>query len=128
MNANEDSKLWGWHLSLNLSGCDLLAIKNKEKLDQFTRQLVKDIDMVPYGDPQIVYFGHEDKSGYTILQLIETSNICAHFVDELESGFLDIFSCKEFDKDVVINLIKEYFNPVEITSTYQERRCSVFPR
>lgn len=45
-------------------------------------KLVKDIDMVPYGGPQVVHFGSGNKAGYTLVQLIETSNITAHFVEE----------------------------------------------
>lgn len=92
-----------------------------ENIKNFSNQLVKEIDMVPYGDPQIVNFGTGDKQGYTLVQLIETSNICAHFANELNAVFLDVFSCKEFDKDVVIRLVGEYFDAGDTQIYFNER-------
>ena len=72
--------------------------------------------MVPYGSPQIVRFGSGNKYGYTLVQLIETSNICAHFVEEDNSFYLDVFSCKEFLESDVKNLIRDFFQPQNIDS------------
>jgi S-adenosylmethionine/arginine decarboxylase-like enzyme len=55
--------------------------------------------MVPYGEPQVVHFGSGDKSGFTLVQLIETSNITAHFCEETDDMYLDVFSCKPFNMD-----------------------------
>jgi S-adenosylmethionine/arginine decarboxylase-like enzyme len=76
----------------------------------FARSLVKRIDMVPFGDPQVVMFGSGSKKGYTLVQLIETSNITAHFVEENNSMYLDVFSCKDFDPQVVEEAVKEFFD------------------
>jgi S-adenosylmethionine/arginine decarboxylase-like enzyme len=76
----------------------------------FARSLVKRIDMVPFGSPQVVMFGSGSKKGYTLVQLIETSNITAHFVEENNSMYLDVFSCKDFDPDVVEEAVKEFFD------------------
>jgi S-adenosylmethionine/arginine decarboxylase-like enzyme len=65
--------------------------------------------MVAYGSPQIVRFGSGNKQGYTLVQLIETSNICAHFVEENNSMYLDVFSCKDFDPAVVKQTVEEFF-------------------
>lgn len=72
---------------------------------------MKDIDMVPYGEPMIVMFGTGNKKGYTLVQLIETSNICAHFVEETNDMYLDVFSCKNFEEDTVKKLVSDYFKP-----------------
>jgi S-adenosylmethionine/arginine decarboxylase-like enzyme len=61
--------------------------------------------MVPFGEPQIVMFGSGNKKGYTLVQLIETSNITAHFVEETDDLYLDVFSCKEFEEKDVIQMI-----------------------
>jgi S-adenosylmethionine/arginine decarboxylase-like enzyme len=66
--------------------------------------------MVAYGEPQIVRFGSGNKQGYTLVQLIETSNICAHFVEENNSMYLDVFSCKDFDPAVVKQTVEDYFD------------------
>jgi S-adenosylmethionine/arginine decarboxylase-like enzyme len=112
---------WGWHLSVDASQCNLAKITDGENIRNFSNQLVKDIDMVAYGEPQIINFGSGDKQGYTLVQLIETSNICAHFANELNAIFLDVFSCKEFDKETVKRLVVEYFDAGELQTYYNER-------
>jgi S-adenosylmethionine decarboxylase len=79
--------------------------------------------MVAYGEPQIVDFGSGNKAGYTLVQLIETSNICAHFVNENDTMYLDVFSCKPFDDKVVIALVKEYFGATSIRPSYLTRQA-----
>jgi S-adenosylmethionine/arginine decarboxylase-like enzyme len=85
------------------------AIRNPAIIHDFNKSLVKRIDMVAYGQPQIVRFGSGNKAGYTLVQLIETSNICAHFVEENNSMYLDVFSCKDFDPIVVKETVEEFF-------------------
>ena len=116
---------WGWHLSVNASHCDLGKITDRENVYKFTKQLVTDIDMEAYGEPDIVYFGNGDKSGLTMTQLILTSNICAHFVDEYKAVFLDVFSCKEYDTDAVVELVKQYFGAQQVTITFNTRECKI---
>ena len=114
---------WGYHLALDCSGCDHDKITDSTIIYAFAKQLVKDIDMVAYGEPQIIKFGSGDKAGYTLVQLIETSNICAHFVDENDTIYLDVFSCKPYDTSVVIKLVKQYFGAKNIKETYFERQA-----
>ena len=114
---------WGYHLMLDCSFCDPYNIRDKDVIYAFTKQLVKDIDMVAYGEPQIVKFGSGNKAGYTLVQLIETSNICAHFVDEDNTMYLDVFSCKQFNADVVEKIVKDYFGAVRIRRNYITRQA-----
>ena len=67
--------------------------------------------MVPYGEPQVVRFGSGNKQGYTLVQLIETSNITAHFVEETNDMYLDVFSCKDFRPEDVRSMVSKYFDP-----------------
>ena len=48
-------------------------------------------------------------SGYTLVQLIETSSITAHFSENTGSIYLNVFSCKEFDPDDAAMFCKKYF-------------------
>ena len=120
------SEYWGYHLMLDCSECTD-AITDYDKIYDFTKQLVKYIDMVAYGEPQIVEFGSGNKAGYTLVQLIETSNICAHFVPDNGNGrsdmYLDVFSCKTFDIDVVQLLVRQYFGPAKIKYNYTTRQA-----
>ena len=108
---------WGWHLILDCAQCDMVKISDQKFLKKWVKGLVKDIDMVAYGAPRVIHFGHgEDHlAGNTVLQFIETSNIIAHFCDEYGDGYIDVFSCKEFDHKAVIKNIVENFNPYSIS-------------
>ncbi|CAB4124939.1 SpeD S-adenosylmethionine decarboxylase [uncultured Caudovirales phage] len=104
---------WGYHLTLDCAGCDLQAIRDGETIAKFAAALVKNIDMKAYGEPQVVHFAAHDptKGGYTLVQLIETSNITAHFVDASGEMFLDVFSCKEFEMSDVVDVVNDWFKP-----------------
>lgn len=114
---------WGYHLMLDCAGCDEYAIRDYDVIYAFTKQLVKDIDMVAYGEPQIVNFGSGNKAGYTLVQLIETSNITAHFVNEDNTMYLDVFSCKEYDPTTVIKLVKQYFDAAKVRPSFITRQA-----
>jgi S-adenosylmethionine/arginine decarboxylase-like enzyme len=83
--------------------------------------------MVAYGEPHIIKFGSGDKEGITLIQLIETSNITCHFVDYNGSSFWDVFSCKPFDQQIVVDLIREYFKPKAIQSDFKTREAPSCP-
>jgi S-adenosylmethionine/arginine decarboxylase-like enzyme len=121
------AQYWGFQLLLDCADLDHAAITSPKVIHDFAKRLVKDIDMVAYGEPQIVNFGSGNKAGYTLVQLIETSNIIAHFVPDDGAGgnalYLDVFSCKEYDDQVVINLVKEYFGAKYIRPNYLTRQA-----
>lgn len=113
--------MWGFHLCLDIAKCKPSSIRCKKTIETFTTQLVHDIDMVAFGKPQIVHFGSGNKAGYTLIQLIETSNISAHFCEETNGLFLDVFSCKPYDTKVVIDVVNKHFEPAYISMKYMER-------
>lgn len=115
------AKPWGWHLALDCHQAEPASIRSKEHIESFAKELVKEIEMVAFGKPQIVHFGKDDKCGYTLVQLIETSNICAHFAEDTNSFFLDVFSCKPFEQSTVIEVVSKYFNPKTINTHFFER-------
>ena len=102
---------WGYHLSVDARGCDHAAISSKEAIRAFVVDLVKAIDMVAYGAPRIVRFGADNKMGYTLVQLIETSDITCHFCEETNASYLDVFSCKAFDKKDALKVFTQHFHP-----------------
>lgn len=107
---------WGYHSVFDCWDCDRTAIQDKNTVRNFITTLVKDIDMVPIGNPQIsqTAIGQNDKEGFTAIQIIETSSITAHFINSTGSLYLDVFSCKKFDREIVQMLIKQFFNPKSI--------------
>jgi S-adenosylmethionine/arginine decarboxylase-like enzyme len=118
-----EEKFWGYHAILDAAGCDLDKMTNYENVYNFAKQLVKDIDMVAYGEPQIVNFGSGNKAGYTLVQLIETSNICAHFANENQEIYLDVFSCKPYDERIVEDLVVQYFGAKSLCRAFIKRQA-----
>jgi S-adenosylmethionine/arginine decarboxylase-like enzyme len=63
-----------------------------------------------YGDPIVVRFGdNPDVTGYSMFQLIETSNLAGHFAEATNAAYLDIFSCQEYDPNVVVDFCIQTF-------------------
>jgi len=116
---------WGYHYIGNIARCCPRTIRNPRNIYFFTKALVKNIDMKAFGEPQIVMFGEGNKKGYTLVQLIETSNICAHFVEKTNDIYLDVFSCKEFDPQIVNKTIINYFKPLDIHNMFIKRTASM---
>ena len=114
---------WGYHAIVDAAGCDHDAITSYDAIYAFAKELVKAIDMVAYGEPQIVNFGSDDKAGFTLVQLIETSNICAHFVNELDEMYLDVFSCKPYDEKVVEEMVVKYFGAKSLRCAFIKRKA-----
>ena len=108
-----DNKFWGYHLMLDCAGCRVDGgIGSKEALYNFIKELVVAIDMEAHGEPVIEYLLPGDpKQGYSLFQLITTSNICGHFMDLDGTAYFDIFSCKEYDQQTVIDMVNKYFAP-----------------
>ena len=113
---------WGWHLVLNLYECNPALIKSAEVIRQFVIDLCELIQMRRFGEPTIVNFGEDPRvSGYSLVQLIETSNICAHFADASAAVYLDIFSCKKFDPELAANFCVATFAAQKSSGTFISR-------
>ena len=118
------NEYWGYHLILNCSGCSN-NISDKNEIIKFVKTLVKKIDMIAYGEPIVEHFATHDpqKGGYSLIQLIETSNISGHFVDFTKEAFIDVFSCKEYKEQDVIDCVSEFFDPESIEYSMINRKA-----
>jgi S-adenosylmethionine/arginine decarboxylase-like enzyme len=112
---------WGYHLILDCYNADKELITSSTNIAAFAKALVKKINMKAYGEPQVIHFGEDDKQGYTLVQLIETSNIVAHFCDDSGNFYLDVFSCKPYENALVVETVKQFFAPERIVERYIER-------
>lgn len=120
-----ENRFWGYQLMLDCNDCNRAAITNPAYLKVWVETLVHRIEMVPYKQPIIEHFGHNDPNleGWTVIQLIETSNIIAHFNDHTGEGYIDIFSCRPFNIDVAEECVQEYFSPKFIRRNYLTRQA-----
>jgi S-adenosylmethionine decarboxylase len=119
------SQYWGYHLTLDCHDCDRSSIKDGEHVKGFIQELMKRIDMKPIGDTRVEYTAAEfpDKAGLTAVQIIVTSTIVAHFIDSTGDLYLDVFSCKQFDIETVVNTVDEYFKPTNTRVNFLTRQA-----
>lgn len=105
---------WGMSMSLDCKGCNHTMITSEDRIREYTKQLCELINMNRWGDCMIHHFGKGKMEGYTMVQLIETSNITAHFSNDTNSAYIDIFSCKPYNPNIVKNFTKTFFECSEV--------------
>jgi len=113
--------MWGKVALINLYECDSKLIKNPLEIQNYIKQLCKEINMKMVDSPKIKRFGKDDLDGFSFMQFIETSSITGHFDETEERAFIDIFSCKEFNEKKAIKFSKEFFKA-------KKSKCKVFIR
>lgn len=109
---------FGMELVLDLYECNPDTIRSEEELRRFVTELCEVIEMKTYGDMFAERFALNDikTAGFSIVQLIETSSITGHFREEINSAYINIFSCKEFDTDVAAEFTKNFFGAKSVES------------
>ena len=102
---------YGLHLTLRLDG-----IENREALDDpeavigFLKSLVKRVDMRILAGPLTGREdGGPDRSGVSGVVILYESHAAIHTYPWLGGAFVDIFSCREFDHEVVLGVFDEFF-------------------
>jgi S-adenosylmethionine/arginine decarboxylase-like enzyme len=115
----KDNNTYGQELVLNLYNCNLEKISSEKEIKRFVVELCDNvIKMKRYGEALIPHFGHENPltSGYSLVQLIETSSVTAHFSEYKRSVYLNIFSCAWFDQEKTIAFCKKFFEARSVES------------
>ena len=101
---------WGLASNIDIYDCNPEIIRDAEKIRCFVIDLCLLIGMKRFGETLCVHFGEDKRvSGYSMVQLIETSLISAHFANQSNTTYLDIFSCKPYDPEQTANFAKDYF-------------------
>jgi S-adenosylmethionine decarboxylase len=109
-SASVERPPWGILTCIDLYECDPQIIRSAEAIKKFVAELCDLIEMKRFGETQVVHFGEEDRvAGFSMTQLIETSLISAHFANQSDTTYLDVFSCKPYDPDVVAQFAKKFF-------------------
>jgi len=113
---------FGKHVVIDFAGGDgYKTFEDKGNIHDFIINLCNEIKMERYGKPQIEWFGNDNVEGFSFVQLITTSLVSGHFCGDYEkfphtssSGYIDVFSCKDFSENTVKEIIKKHFNPDRI--------------
>jgi len=103
-------EVWGIASAIDIYNCDPGKIRDADVIRRFVVELCELIDMKRYGETQVVHFGEEERvAGYSMVQLIETSLISAHFANLTNTTYLDVFSCKPYEPEIVKGFSQAYF-------------------
>jgi len=121
---------FGPHLMVDGYQANYDVLASVEAITNFLEELPKEIEMTKIMPPYVFKYDGGDKPedwGISGFVIIAESHISIHTFPEKEYFSLDIFSCKDFDIDKAIKIIKEYFNTdnLEIRTT---NRGTEFPR
>ncbi len=110
MEAAIARNVWGIASAIDIYDCDPGAIRDAEKIRRFVVELCDLIEMKRFGETQVVHFGEDERvAGYSMVQLIETSLISAHFANQTNAVYLDVFSCKPYDPETVRKFAENFF-------------------
>jgi S-adenosylmethionine/arginine decarboxylase-like enzyme len=119
---------YGSELILDLHGCDVSTF-TRQSLKAYFIRLCEAIDMeradLHFWDDEGVPPEEQQTSphtkGVSAVQFILTSSIVIHTLELLEAAYVNIFSCKAFDRDVAEKLTKEWFGAKDCRATFLER-------
>lgn len=101
---------WGIDSAIDLFGCDPERLRSEAVIRDFVTSLCEAIHMRRYGEPQLVHFGDEPRvSGFTLVQLIETSAITGHFIEQVNAACLNVFSCSAYPPFETAALCQKWF-------------------
>lgn len=101
---------WGIAASIDIYNCNPETIRNESKIRQFVVELCDLIGMRRFGETQVVHFGEDERvAGFSMIQLIETSLISAHFANQSNTTYLDVFSCKPYDPTIAEEFARKFF-------------------
>ena len=114
---------WGLVTSIDLHECNPETIRSADKIKQFVVELCDRIGMKRFGECTVVDFGEDERvSGFSMTQLIETSLISAHFANQTNTTYLDIFSCKFYNPQAAADFAKEFFGSKDAVLTATLRK------
>ena len=121
--------MWGKHLIIDMSAGDRERVQSAQHISRFVETLVEAIGMQGYGAPLLEHFSEHvpEAVGYSLVQLIETSAITGHFCDLSGDAYIDIFSCKDFDVELAVEVVRAAFRPQHINFITLARQA-VTPR
>ncbi len=128
MAAKRKTKPYGYELVLDLHDCNPEKF-NRADIGGYFTELCRRISMekcevhfwddvgVPPQDRQTLPHTKGTSAGCCIL----TSSIVIHTLDDLKAGYVNIFSCKNFDPELAAKFTQKWFEAVSYSPTFIKR-------
>lgn len=114
---------FGPHLTVDGIGCSSKDLSSMSFIYKFLDDCPKKIHMTKITEPYIVKI----PAGFAGMVLIAESHISVHTNPKKKKIYVDIFSCKDFDKSKALKYIVAYFKPKQYQSDLISRGKK-FPR
>lgn len=96
-----------YHNIFDMTGCNE-KIEDKMIVREFVEAIAKSVDMHILEGP-IIADGVASNPGLSALAIIDFSHISIHTFVKTKEVLIDVFSCKEYDQEKVLQVCKEYF-------------------
>lgn len=94
-----------YHLIVDVEGCPLDKVNDEEFVKKLLTELPAKIGMSILYGPAITH-GIPENPGLSGFLLIDYSHISIHTFSESSELLIDIFSCKPYDPQIVIDFLK----------------------
>mgnify|MGYP003345908189 CR=1 FL=1 len=116
------------HKHMILNALVRSPIVTEESCKNWLRKLVEIIDMKILIEPVAKFCDTEGNEGVTGTVVIETSHASIHVWHKEEQPVIkmDVYSCKDFDSDAVVNLVRETMDIISCAYMIVDRN-SVMP-
>jgi S-adenosylmethionine/arginine decarboxylase-like enzyme len=116
------------HLHLLVKGYVKNPPKTAEALNVWLSELVSKVDMKVVAGPTSVYVDEPGNEGVTGTITLATSHAAIHVWDAEEPAMFqfDIYSCKDYDPNVVLNHIDNNFDLMEAYWSFIDRNKNEF--
>jgi S-adenosylmethionine/arginine decarboxylase-like enzyme len=116
------------HLHLLVKGYVKNPPKTAETLNVWLSELVSKVDMKVVAGPTSVYVNEPGNEGVTGTITLATSHAAIHVWDAEEPAMFqfDIYSCKDYDPNVVLNHIDNNFDLKEAYWSFIDRNKNEF--
>ena len=95
-----------YHTIFDLENCNS-NIGNREKLREFVEKITAVIDMKILEGP-IIAEGVQTNPGFSVLVIVDFSHVSVHTFVRYKEALVDVFSCKEYDREKVLEVCKEF--------------------
>ena len=119
---------YGKEIILDLHECDPSTF-TRQDLTTYFEQLCDKIDMIrcqlhfwdDLDTPEHLKETEPHLVGTSAIQFIKTSNITIHTLDIMKRVYLNVFSCKDFDENIVKEFSEEFFKGKSVNTIVVRR-------
>ena len=105
---------FGKHITLDCFDSDPEAILDTELIARFLTECVSRVNMKVIREADSFYYENEEdplESGVTATIILSTSLASIHTFKRYSYFSFDLFSCRDFDADALLEYVREVFSP-----------------